>query len=386
MLLASPIVFGAGVVDISYSPFTITRSGSYLVVDDIQVAQDQYGIYIRCSNVSIDLNGHTLYGAGTATGSSGTGIYAVSTANNISIKNGTVRDFRSGGVRLSGRNNLVMQVHAIGNRSTGIEIKENSTVKDCIAAENGSYGFSIGFNCNLSGNNSYQNRNYGISTDSCCTIINNTVSANENYGIVAGICSAIIGNTVSNNTGAGILARSGGTVINNSVYRNKSWGIYAEYNCSVIGNNTYYNSASGIYAGSGSSVLDNTSNNNTSHGIYAIINCRIVGNTCLNNGLSTVTAAGIYVGNSDSVIEDNLCLGNDYGLQISASGNYYARNKFSGNTTNLSIVGGNTAGTGDNVNIQFYYNDAPIQIQLAGIVMPFAISEYKYPLEQMLRW
>ncbi|MCX7919653.1 MAG: hypothetical protein N3A72_08630 [bacterium] len=91
------------------------------------------------------------------------------------------------------------------------------------------------------------------------------------------------------------------------------------------------------------------------------------------------------------MIEDNVCIGNDYGLQISFSGNYYARNKFSANTTNLSVAAGNTAGTDDNGNISFYYNsfyynNQLIELQLVGIQLLPINRVCEYPRKQMLRW
>lgn len=91
-------VFATGVIDIAYSPYTISNPGSYLVVKDLTTAINLDCIDIAASDVTIDLNGHTLYGAGSTTGSTGSGIYDVAVDNNITIKNGNIDGFRGSGV------------------------------------------------------------------------------------------------------------------------------------------------------------------------------------------------------------------------------------------------------------------------------------------------
>jgi len=70
-LILAGFVFAAGQIDIAYSPYTITQPGSYIVVNDLTTAPNLDCIDITTSNVTLDLNGHTLYGAGSTTGSSG---------------------------------------------------------------------------------------------------------------------------------------------------------------------------------------------------------------------------------------------------------------------------------------------------------------------------
>lgn len=99
-LILAGSVFASGVIDIAYSPYTINNGGSYIVVKDLTTAQNLNCITVNTSNVTIDLNGHTLYGAGSTVGSSGYGIYAP--FNNISVKNGTIVNFYTDGVYLEG--------------------------------------------------------------------------------------------------------------------------------------------------------------------------------------------------------------------------------------------------------------------------------------------
>lgn len=71
MLLGS-LVSAAGLIDIAYSPYTISNAESYIVVSNLTTLTNQIAILILYSNVTLDLNGHTLYGAGTA-GTTGNG-------------------------------------------------------------------------------------------------------------------------------------------------------------------------------------------------------------------------------------------------------------------------------------------------------------------------
>lgn len=81
-LLFCGSVFAAGQIDIAYSPYTITNPGSYIVVKDLTTAQNLDCIDIITPNVTLDLNGHSLYGSGSSAGSSssstGSGIYGTS--------------------------------------------------------------------------------------------------------------------------------------------------------------------------------------------------------------------------------------------------------------------------------------------------------------------
>src|SRR5277367_6834598 len=112
-ILLTGTVFATGQIDIAYSPYTISNPGSYIVVKDLTTAINLNCITITTSNVTLDLNGHTLYGFGTTfsfSGTYGTGIMATTVAivasttaflvTNVSITNGTIMNFKNYGVLL----------------------------------------------------------------------------------------------------------------------------------------------------------------------------------------------------------------------------------------------------------------------------------------------
>ena len=70
-------------------PVTISASGSFRLTSDLTVAANFGAIYVTASDVTIDLNGFTIYGGG---GSIADGI-SIPGVQNIEIKNGTIRGF-----------------------------------------------------------------------------------------------------------------------------------------------------------------------------------------------------------------------------------------------------------------------------------------------------
>jgi hypothetical protein len=386
MLISSSVVFGAGLIDISYAPYKITRPGSYILVSDLTTISNQTAIAISTSNVSIDLNGHTIFGPGINIGTVGMGIVAISsTYTNIKVTNGTVRDFPLIGILLAGPSCQIIGVQAHRNGFSGIFIANNGIISDSIVSDNTAYGIYANTGSKIDGNNAYGNK-VGINASNACIITNNVAYDNTSEGISGASGCYVYGNSVYNNDHDGLYAGNGSVVINNSASLNLDNGIRTGSGCTVKDNSAYNNTGNGIKVTSGCEVTDNSCRINSIYGINGYSENRIFGNTCTENGYSASTGAGIYVNNFNNVIENNVCIYNGRGLKITAGSNYFAGNKLSGNILNIDTVASNTAGTGSNINIQFYHNDAPIQLQLAGVVIPFGIREYEVSLEQMLRW
>src|SRR5688572_9390827 len=141
---------------ISSVPFTVSAPGSYYVTTNLTPGADQNGIVVAADNVTIDLNGFTLFGGG---GSSGEGISTSGARSNIVVRNGTFRNWPGSGVNLydSGASqSLVQNVQCIGNTFTGIGVRNGSWVRECLAAGNGSGiivdNDSVVEHCKASGN------------------------------------------------------------------------------------------------------------------------------------------------------------------------------------------------------------------------------------------
>ena len=128
ILATEGISFADGQIDIATVPYVISQPGSYILVKDLTATSNQTALSISTSNVTLDLNGHTLYGAGSTTGTTGYGILASSLTENINIYNGVIRDFRLDGIHLEGINNQVHLNRVYANGSTGIYVSGSGMV------------------------------------------------------------------------------------------------------------------------------------------------------------------------------------------------------------------------------------------------------------------
>ena len=314
---------------ISSVPYTITQSGSYYLTGNLTSTGN--GIRVNADNVTIDLMGYTLTVPGSGTN------YGISmeTRMNVEIKNGTVRDFGKDGIRDLGgsgaksHKNRVINVRTISNGEMGIRLWGRSQViKDCSAIENGDIGILVGCENILVGNTAWKNGDSGIDVE------------NDN---------TLIGNTSGENVGHGIDAMSGNTLISNTCSANERWGIYAyEEACTVKNNSVRYNDQGGIITAEDCMVIGNTVNNNniadvaTYCGIYANHDCVVKNNTVTHN-----KRYNIYVAASDNAIEENLVTDSSgFGIYFNSTGNFYANNRASGNST-ADYGGSLPTGAGD---------------------------------------
>jgi hypothetical protein len=158
LMFAAPAFAVDGVVLINQStvmaaggfPYKITQPGSYKLSGNLVVsASSTDGIDITVSNVSIDLNGFTISGPVTCsgTGSSiiclgrgGTGISTfagLSVPINVAVRNGSVVGFNNGIVlQQEGFNYLVEEVQASGNTEFGLAVS-NGLARRNTASANG---------------------------------------------------------------------------------------------------------------------------------------------------------------------------------------------------------------------------------------------------------
>jgi len=286
-LLIKTAFAGDGQIDIAYLPFTISSSGSYVVVKDLSLStQDTDGIKISANNVTLDLNGHTLIGPGKAVRTSGSGINVSGSYFNIAVRNGTIRDWRGDRIGGNACNSLIELLRCYNNGGNGIKTGSYSSIRLCNCSYNGSDGIqgSAGV---ISGNSCNQNGSDGISGGSC-TVSENTCLGNDSNGINAG----------------------SGVVSSNTCNSNGEDGIWANA-CSVSGN----------FCGS-----------NTGDGIRAWTYCRVTDNTCYSNGYSTATASGIKSAAGYNSIENNVVTSNDYGIYCT-TGDFFVGNRAHNNTT-----------------------------------------------------
>ena len=249
-------------------PMVIDQPGSYVLTCNITVPTVQINcIEIETDNVTLNLNGNTLIGPGEENSSSGNGIYA-SERNNITITNGTVRNFGGSGIVVTGTNNQIENVKVYANGFYGISAI-CATITGCTASYNGFHGITASEttinNCMVDSNDFH-----GISASSA-TVANCTSSYNGSHGMyISG--TTMIGCTSFNNGDRGIYA-SDSIVASCTANHNDSHGIYASSGCRVEGNNLRHNGGYGIYlSSSGNYAIRNIAGDNGSGNFYGVSN------------------------------------------------------------------------------------------------------------------
>jgi parallel beta-helix repeat protein len=239
-------------------PITITSSGSYVLTSDLNVSSTTANaITIEANNVTVDLNGHAIIGPGSG---SGRGISASLSTYNITVMNGTVRDFGVYGVMISGRTNIVKDMRVHNSGDDGFQISR-AVITNCAATENGNRGFSVE-RSTLTDCMAYLNSQSGIIA-SASTV----TDCNANKNITVGI-DAIEGSTVTNctaydNTGDGIDADES-IITNCTVTNNGGDGIEGKNKNRIEGNNLRDNGGYGLYlSGDKNYAIKNTASDNT---------------------------------------------------------------------------------------------------------------------------
>ena len=176
-------------------PITIGSSGSFRLTGDITVPAGSDGLYVTAANVTIDLNGFTIYGGG---GSISDGI-SLPSAQNVEIRNGTIRGFSRNGIfsNTATEQIRVIGVRAIGNTGYGIDLGSASTIDGCLALNNGSNGMRVGVG----------------------SLIINSVSRGHQFnGLILGAGSGYRSNVVTGNNGSDAAAQvSGGLQLGTNV-------------------------------------------------------------------------------------------------------------------------------------------------------------------------
>ena len=307
------------------APFTISSPGSYYLTGNVSITSGSStnGITVNASNVTIDLNGFDFAGSGA---SSGTGIFIGGGVSNVTIGNGTIRNWGSHGINGSGNSKVraeklrvisnggngivtggtaeVLNCVAESNVGIGIKCMDNSIVKDSQAiattGTNG-VGISVGGAALVTGCVARSNSGNGITVGNACKIENCTVFGNTGDGINGGVVVAVNGCVLASNGGSGIIVGDHALIQNCHVNASVNFGI-------VVSNFSTVRDCTVDYSNSGSSD-------------------------------------GIVVTGARNRIEANNLTRNYHGIIVfDSSNNLIIRNSASGNAVNYSIATGNDEG------------------------------------------
>jgi len=221
-------------------PFTVTNSGAYYLIRNLDGVVGTNGITINADNVRLDLNGFALVGkAGTLSG-----ITIPTIRGNIAIRNGVVRNWSSHGVDggLNARDCQYVDLLCSGNGQNGISAgygafvsrcvcynnglmgilaQEGSAVTDCKAADNAGHGIMCFSASRLQNCTAKDNHSDGIWVKNNCDVRNCTSTWNTNYGIEATSQCTVMDNHCGGNGGAGIsVIGTGSRIENNNLVSN----------------------------------------------------------------------------------------------------------------------------------------------------------------------
>lgn len=247
-------------------PMTITTSGSYYLTGDFTVTSGD-GITIAADNVTLDLNGYALIGAGASTGD---GIVVSAARRNIQIRNGTIRDWTEDGVSAANASNSMADtLRLYKNGGAGLGMGFGCHVRDCAAFANDGPGIVVSYNSVVLGCTSENNEGNGITTGSRCVVTDCSAAFNGGDGIEAVTGSRVINCSAGSNTGNGIKVTyhcyvSGNVCMSNGLSDGDGAGIYvtASYN-RIDSNNVTANDRGIDVDGSYNIIIRNTSRGTT---------------------------------------------------------------------------------------------------------------------------
>jgi parallel beta-helix repeat protein len=269
-------------------PFNITNSGSYYLIQSLFGSDGNYGITIATNEVKLDLNGFSLNGTSNAL----SGIKVTVLAENISIRNGVIRNWGQFGIDATCAVDVVMvDVKAFGNGYGGLYSGQNAILDRCSCYGN---GFAEGAK-----GHPQQPWDDAIQVGSFSTITGCKTRGNGGAGIHTYDHSRVIGCTSVLHTNAtGVSVENYCTVKECTAAQNKI-GIAVSDKCRVSENTVGENGIgiagfpSGIEINGGNNVIERNSVSYNQNGI------RVMGtnNLVINNFVTKSPGTEVYVSN-----------------------------------------------------------------------------------------
>lgn len=323
------------------SVFKITTSGSYYLAGNVTSANGKYGIEIAASNVTLDLNGFSVIGVpGSLSGVAGP------SADEVTVKNGTVRNCTSAGVFLAKRSRVI-DVAVRNCQSHGISVDSDSIVDSCTVNACGGYGIVCGPNSIVRHSTALNIAQVGIYASVDSLVDHCNVSLSGGIGIFV-LRSRVENCTVSSGGSIGIYLNGESSAISCTSNDNAEAGILTEAQARVADCQSHRNGGDGIRTGDGAYITNCTTHLNDGAGISVGSGCKVEGNHCRFNGNGATPQAGILVrtGTNRSVLLNNNCLNNDWGIKIEGTGCVVQGNTCcTSGITNYEIIAGNRVST-----------------------------------------
>jgi hypothetical protein len=381
--------------------FIISQSGSYYLTTNITGVASKNGISIQADNVTLDLNGFTLFG-GVTNSQAGISVNGAHVA--LAIRNGIVRDWPGNGIAAaSASDSEFEQLRITANSGLGMKVGNHNLLADCAVVTNGGDGIDAGANCGLASCVVVSNLN-GISTGSGCNLRDCTVNYNSVQGIVTGnnclltqsvavyninteinmgnYCTLKDCNAVGGGPGSPscIIMGNGCTMKDCTASACFNNGITVGTNCTLLSCTATANTGNAdIYTGDGcvikdcnaalsyygfdtgdSCVIAGCSANDNFYGIgpgasSSVIGCNassnlyygisVAGSTLVkDNTTSSNDNGGFYASGSGNRIEGNLSANDNTGISVQGTENLIFHNTVTGAAISYGIISGNMVG------------------------------------------
>ncbi len=326
-------------------PVQVVEPGSYHLTSNLDVpAPSVDGITVAADAVSIDLNGFSIRGLTSCSGSGsqiscspigsgdGIGLGPAGVVSMTEVRNGSISGMGQFGMIL-GPNARVDRVRVSSNGGGGIAVGTRSVIDSSVIHLNAGYGvgtstqdrtsigirrstisesrfgaINVGANAFVVDNQLLESGQSGILCGEGSTIQDNLVRDLGDGPGDAINCTArckIVSNSVTNANQDAIRVGEQSLVTGNLVQGSVARGIHASTSALVIGNTVNGNGDDGILTGNASTIRDNTVNSNGQDGIDAGDGSSVAGNAARSNGGFGLRAESTLVGFSSNVFGNN---------------------------------------------------------------------------------
>ncbi|MDA8019744.1 MAG: hypothetical protein MPN21_20075 [Thermoanaerobaculia bacterium] len=302
-------------------PFTISQPGHYYLIHNLSHSTSNAdGIIVDTNDVTIDLNGFSLFG-GIFTGvNSDDGIVVLGSHTNIKIYNGGVSGWHGDGINALNA--------------------DFSIFRDLYAGQNNGDGLVTDFNCLIERVAAFSNGIDGIEGDDGSVFYDCTAGQNGDNGIQLSEGSVVVDSAAFDNASDGFDIAAGGLVQNCVATDNAIYGFDIALGGQAVESTAYDNMSNGFDMASACILRSCVSSLNNGHGVRTFANSWITDNQVHENDLD-----GIRISSTDVHVEGNFITDNDQtGLAVTSSGCLIVRNMASGNVTNYNILSSSTFG------------------------------------------
>jgi hypothetical protein len=177
-------------------PIVVSVSGYYQLNSNLNPPAGKNGINITAHDVTIDLHGFRINGANVAN------FGIVSSRDRLTIRDGTVMDFKFDGINGSGNYWIVENLRSLENGRDGIFVGAFAIIKSSMAVKNAGRGIVTDISAVIQGNTVSENGLFGIDT-ARSTVVQNAINVNGSYGLVGGATTGYSGNTLRGNDYSG---------------------------------------------------------------------------------------------------------------------------------------------------------------------------------------